>query len=263
MKRTDIPVYTFYLDEDMVMNYVATSENGLSLLEKVQYTLGGTKSTELIGGGEVGAGFGPFAKTSVDGSMTRLNAQVDSELREYQVQRTMVSLFDNLRKDLVAAGKVVDLDSHPDHPLKPGDIVEAEGVFQANPFYDFEGLFDMYRTLSPFFASDGPSPDNLASGTRKAKSRSSQVAQVPDSAEMKIVQKMIELVNEGFKRSGVTDTRFSASSETYPNLILTLKSSEDINKTVAMASGASCSVFGKVTGILREGDTTRLYRHTP
>lgn len=174
------------------------------------------------------------------------------------MQRTYLSVFNGLRRQLAEGGKIIDLDVSPSVEPRVGDLIEVEGTFVANPFYEYGGLFDMYIALKPFF-----DPESSVSLSQRKRAGNQNSKQTELSSEEKAVKRMIEMVSGGQEKAGVTDATFETASEQFPKLLLTLKSSTDIDRTVAMAAGAKCSVIGKVTGMFSEGETRILYRNTP
>lgn len=71
MKSLDVPVYAFYLDEEMVLNFVASTQDGAVMLEKVSRLSGDEVSKTEKGSGSGGVDLKVLAHVNASGELSK------------------------------------------------------------------------------------------------------------------------------------------------------------------------------------------------
>lgn len=147
-----IPVY---LDEQIVMDLIATIDDGFSEFYTIETTKNKGIGTEVNANGQ-GKVLKLF-KAKMDLSHSRENTN-GTKKQESKVQ-TVVSMFHNLKQYLNQNGFI----EKNNKEFKNGDFIELQGEFSINP------LIDLLNTFSNFFEMSGVI--NKAANTSKAKNK--------------------------------------------------------------------------------------------
>lgn len=136
MARADRPtlVHPVYLDTPMLMSFVATLEDGVSLGAAVTESSGKTKSTDLSGSGEGGtdsvlALLG--VKLTATGELSRSTETDKSVQQTFTRQHTLASLFSRLVQGLTVA-KAVKINPTVEK-VQTGDLVIFDARIEENP----------------------------------------------------------------------------------------------------------------------------------
>ena len=147
-----IPVY---LDEQIVMDLIATIDDGFSEFYTIETTKNKGIGTEVNANGQ-GKVLKLF-KAKMDLSHSRENTN-GTKKQESKVQ-TVVFMFHNLKQYLNQNGFI----EKNNKEFKNGDFIELQGEFSINP------LIDLLNTFSNFFEMSGVI--NKAANTSKAKNK--------------------------------------------------------------------------------------------
>ena len=149
LEPTDI-VVPVYLDAEIMLDILATLDNGLSLSEKIKITSGELSERE----GSVGISLSkvlPFVDISASGGLSKSKA-LSSESQSERVQ-TPGSLFNKVRTKLIESQILRRIETIKDwDALTEGSFVEIIGNFSPNPISSsIERLLEVLKIFEPVF----------------------------------------------------------------------------------------------------------------
>lgn len=264
------PVFPYYLDEEMVMSFLATIEGGLSIVQKVSQTVENTEHRDKAGEIEVGGGFLSTFKASAKGGIGRSSNEISSESWEYERQYPIISLFNLLREQLFTLGISKSIVNDPSIPLSVGDIVEFEGSVQKNPFVELADILDTYFRMRPIFEKIGaidriPNAQPFSSGRHRG-TQGKQTVQSGTAnggtVEEQAVKGIADEAAKGIAESGLLDVSIETGHDTFEKAVLTLRVERDPAQAIAFSRGSKCKVIGKITGLTEADEIIPLYRRS-
>jgi hypothetical protein len=149
LEPTDI-VVPVYLDAEIMLDILASLDNGLSLSEKIKITSGELSGKE----GKAGIslyGLLPFVDISASGGMSK-SKSLSSESQSERVQ-TIGSLFNKVRTNLIESQILRRIQTIEDwNALTEGSFVEIIGNFSPNPISSsIERLLEVLKIFEPVF----------------------------------------------------------------------------------------------------------------
>ncbi|MFF4100548.1 hypothetical protein [Streptomyces sp. NPDC001903] len=265
--------HPLYLDVQMMVSFLAYLEGGVyvSSEETVQ-------KEALRGGGLSGSKLPSLgALLSLEASLAGETTSHVGETAETKVARhhTAASLFNALYAFLNEDGAIVSLGNRESlSDLHPGDFVKVSGRYTGNP------LEEMLAMLSQIFAY----MEDVSQGVEGARSQNStnrksgnpqtrasaisgkeshpwtetvqQFQQIQKGVEMRMIMKMKEELESCPVHDVVLETPSGIKA------VLTVASEYYDNAVAEKLSAGDFSVLGKVTRILREGESINLARRT-
>ena len=229
-----IPVY---LDEQIVMDLIATIDDGFSEFYTIETTKNKGIGTEVNANGQ-GKVLKLF-KAKMDLSHSRENTN-GTKKQESKVQ-TVVSMFHNLKQYLNQNGFI----EKNNKEFKNGDFIELQGEFSINP------LIDLLNTFSNFFEMSGVI--NKAANTSKAKNKRKE-----DLKDMKI-DKQIKGLIKVFETAGKIDVICHSGDKTF--IIPSKKEFFTDGKGDVIRTG-NFRMLGKIVKICSEKENISLLRDT-
>lgn len=264
--KLEAPVFPYYLDEEMVMSFLATIEDGLSIVQKVSQTIEDVVSRELEG--EVGGrGIFPPFTASASGRAGRSRDSVSGEVLEYERHYPSIALFNLLREQLVKHNMVTSLTNNQNEALSVGDIVEFEGSIRKNPFVELNEIWNTYLEMRPYFedaSATTAQPNNQRGKSRSSSQQSTSRAALskPRDLDEERVGVILEIATRGIEESRLLDVSVQIEHKVYESAVLTLRTERNPAQAVAFSRGSKCKVIGKISGITEAGESIRLYRRS-
>lgn len=263
--RPGIPVFPYYIDEEMTTSFLATIEGGISTAERISQTIGTSKLGNLEGEAEASGSVPLFGKARARGSIGRSSGVTTGEQWEWERQHTLISSFNVLRDQLYERGFVKSILQDPSVGLKIGDIVEFEGSIRENPFLELKELFETYFKMKPFLENQGTNQRPATGGRHTQKSqqanRGSKAGQ-SITAEEAMGKAMVDLGATSFEETGLLDIHVATGHNTLSSAVVTLRADQRPSQSIAYSKGSRCTVIGKVTGHVEEGETIKMYRRS-
>lgn len=148
------PVHPVYLDVPMLLDFLATIEDGFASVEEVTERVGSTTEREREGKGGLSAPF-HFLKVEIGGRLRRSAKKEEETERKGVREHTEGSLFNVLREHLHQEELISRPKTRADvSSLECGDIVEVTGEIVGNPL---EQIVDLYARFGPYLGIDPPS----------------------------------------------------------------------------------------------------------
>lgn len=233
-KNLTIPVY---LDEQIVMDLIATIDDGFSEFYTIETTKNKGIGTEVNANGQ-GKVLKLF-KAKMDLSHSRENTN-GTKKQESKVQ-TVVSMFHNLKQYLNQNGFI----EKNNKEFKNGDFIELQGEFSINP------LIDLLNTFSNFFEMSGVI--NKAANTSKAKNKRTEALK-----DMQIESQIKGLIKV-FETDGKIDVICHSGDKTF--IIPSKKEFFTDGKGDVIRTG-NFRMLGKIVKICSEKENISLLRDT-
>lgn len=229
-----IPVY---LDEQIVMDLIATIDDGFSEFYTIETTKNKGIGTEVNANGQ-GKVLKLF-KAKMDLSHSRENTN-GTKKQESKVQ-TVVSMFHNLKQYLNQNGFI----EKNNKEFKNGDFIELQGEFSINP------LIDLLNTFSNFFEMS--EVINKAANTSKAKNKRTEALK-----DMQIESQIKGLIKV-FETDGKIDVICHSGDKTF--IIPSKKEFFTDGKGDVIRTG-NFRMLGKIVKICSEKENISLLRDT-
>lgn len=267
--------HPLYLDVQMMVSFLAYLEGGVYLSSEQTLQREKLRSGKIPGGSEVklpslGALLG------LEASLTQEGTHPIGETAETKVARhhTAASLFNGLYAFLHQDDAILSLENRDQlATVTPGTFVKLSGRYTGNPLEEVLALFtqamsymnDISQSVeearlqkSANRKSGNPQNRELASQkkTHPYAEMSEQFRQFEQSFEMRFIRKMKEELESSPIHDVVLETKSGVRA------VLTV-SSEYYDAAVAeKLSSGDFVVLGKVTRVVREGETINLSRRT-
>ena len=229
-----IPVY---LDEQIVMDLIATIDDGFSEFYTIETTKNKGIGTEVNANGQ-GKVLKLF-KAKMDLSHSRENTN-GTKKQESKVQ-TVVSMFHNLKQYLNQNGFI----EKNNKEFKNGDFIELQGEFSINP------LIDLLNTFSNFFEMSGVI--NKAANTSKAKNKRTEALKDVQ------IESQIKGLIKVFETDGKIDVICHSGDKTF--IIPSKKEFFTDGKGDVIRTG-NFRMLGKIVKICSEKENISLLRDT-
>ena len=229
-----IPVY---LDEQIVMDLIATIDDGFSEFYTIETTKNKGIGTEVNANGQ-GKVLKLF-KAKMDLSHSRENTN-GTKKQESKVQ-TVVSMFHNLKQYL----NQNDFIEKNNKEFKNGDFIELQGEFSINP------LIDLLNTFSNFFEMSGVI--NKAANTSKAKNKRTEALKDVQ------IESQIKGLIKVFETDGKIDVICHSGDKTF--IIPSKKEFFTDGKGDVIRTG-NFRMLGKIVKICSEKENISLLRDT-
>jgi hypothetical protein len=199
MSRLVIPVY---LDTSVVLDLLASLEDGFSMVEQVRSSQGHEVGANAATGARGGGGFQvaqilELLKVELEASGSASGQLQAASERSGTRTHTYGSLFMRLLRSLDAAGHVVRPTTSTDWgQVAPSDFVELSGVFRLNPLLDGLEKLERVVDLASAYVPSAEAPKS--SGSRRGKGVKSQQAEreTPATQLQKMTQPLVTALRE-------------------------------------------------------------------
>ncbi|OPY26019.1 MAG: hypothetical protein A4E28_02733 [Methanocella sp. PtaU1.Bin125] len=138
----DSLVIPIYLDTNILMDLLASIEDGFSMVETVKKQSANSSKTEFSGNGNIGTGLALFdlldiIKIDLKGTASKAAHQKTEEERQAERYHTAGSLLNKLRR-LISDEKIILQINNEEtwNAANVSDFIETSGRFVPNPLYD-------------------------------------------------------------------------------------------------------------------------------
>jgi hypothetical protein len=244
-------VIAVYLDTNVLLDLLATVEDGFSLVERV--TSGQTRAdaSERSGGAEFGApGVLNFFKLGFSGKLGKSSNTGTNDTTEADITHTYGSLLHRLRRYLLEE----DLVRTPASGVEAGTFVEFTGVVRPNPFTS--SFVQLQRMLS-FVRVAAEMAGKAASPQPSAKpGRGGQPPRQanPELAQAKAISDFIDQLTSDVEREG-TSTVLVESQSSDDRAVVTLYEDFLRDRSMAELLNREFRVLGKTARVLPAGSS--------
>ena len=256
MARAERPtlVHPVYLDTPMLLSFVATLDDGVSLSAAVTESSAKNKSTELSGSGEGGtenvlALLG--VKLSATGELSRSSETDKSIEQSFTRQHTLASLFSRLVQGLIAAGAVKN---NPEIVnVEAGDLVIFDARLEENPL---EVALTTTHGLLPLIEQfqEGQKPAKSAPNRKQRRhadhpNNNQSIAESDGEFDFDLIRSIVTVLKAEQEASSVLDligrsTEFSS--------IITADREYFSNSSRAAILDGQFKVLGKTTAVVSD-----------
>lgn len=244
-----IPIY---LDINALLDLLASSTGGFSLVEKITTRTGASSGTEITGGTEFGiANVLSILKINLRGSAKRQKTTDTGAAHETERYHTYGSLLHQLRGTLEDA-KVIRRPSSPEDwsTVRPSDFVEIRGRFIPNP------LVASLKMLSQVL-----SMVKLVGGLELTqKNHEQRKHDHGQSRQVDNMQKFFAGLMNDFESSTVQTFVIDATSPPDHRAVVSLFPEYLRDRSVTEIPDAEFAVLGKVVRNLKPGESINLLR---
>jgi len=243
LDRLLIPVY---INEKIVLDMLATIEDGFSKVSQINYTEHKESNSQQkiqAGISPTSALLGKLLKIDISGELNHDGNKGTNENIAKEKVHTNVSLFSKFRGFLIEKNMLkFDFDISQ---IKIGDFMEIEGELQKNPLINYLELFLDFFRLTEIF-SEKP---QLGGRTQEKNQR---------EQNNKLVEQIKSLYTE-LKHSGTVDFILSEANGT---VVLSVQEQYLANDNISEIIGGSFKVLGKVISICESQKEINLLRKT-
>jgi hypothetical protein len=203
-------VIAVYLDTNVLLDLLATVEDGFSLVERVTSGQTRTEASERSGSAEFGApGVLNFFKFGFSGKLGKSTNTGTSGTTEVDVTHTYGSLLHRLRRYLLEE----DLVRTPGSGVEAGTFIEFTGVVRPNPFTSsfrqLQRMLSFVSVAADMAAMTAPPPQ-----PNPKSSRGGQPARRanPQASQAKVISEFIEQLTKDVEREGTSTVLFESQS---------------------------------------------------
>lgn len=250
-----IPVY---LDTNVLLDLLATVEDGFSLVERVSSGQSSGRSSERSGEAEFGTpSLFHFFKLGLSGKLGRSTTEGSGETTEAEKTHTYGSLLHRLRRYLVQQGLVTNSFDGETHEV--GSFVEFSGIIRPNPFTDsflrlqrMLGFVDVVMGLED--RSTPAAAPTAGKGNRGQGQQQRRQPQNPQTAQLKAMGEFIHRLTEDVEREGTSTVLVEGQSSDY-RAVVTLFDDYLRDRSMAEILNREFRVLGKIARHLPPGSS--------
>lgn len=249
-------VIAVYLDVNVLLDLLATVEDGFTLVERVTSGETNNEASERSGSAEFGApSILNLFKLGFTGKLGKTRNRGSSESSEAERTHTYGSLLHRLRGYLVDEGLVETLDDDTDTTrLHVGSFIEFSGVARPNPFTaSFDRLLRMLSFVDVAMAMETPQqPAQPPKGGRSQNQpKRQQNAQV---TQLNAMREFFQKLTTDVEREGTSTIVFEGPSTGY-TAVATIFDDFLRDRSMAELLNREFRVLGKVARHLPAGST--------
>ena len=249
---TDELVIAVYLDTNVLLDLLATVEDGFRLVERVTTGQTSGKISERSGGAEFTApSFFSFFKVGFSGKLGRTTGEGLSETKEAELPHTYGSLLHRLRRYLLNEGLITSVIAEAGRDATVGSFVEFTGVVRPNPFTNsFQTLRRMLKFVDVVMATGDkplPTPNKGNRGGTQSRRTPNQQA-----SQLKVISAFLEQLTEDVEREGTSTVLFESQMQGY-KAVVTLFDDFLRDRSMAELLNREFRVLGKIARYLPVG----------
>lgn len=198
-----IPVY---LDTSVLLDLLATVEDGFSLVERVAAGLSTSRTSERNGEAEIGMpSLLHFFKLGLSGKLGRSRSDGATETTEAEKTHTYGSLLHRLRRYIFNEGLVTS--PFDDSVAEVGSFVEFYGVVRPNPFTDafsrLQRMLTFYDVSFTIGARSTPVAEPAGRNRGQAQDRRAQTHN-PQATQLRAIKEFINSLTQDVEREGTS-----------------------------------------------------------
>lgn len=248
-------VVAVYLDTNVLLDLLATVEDGFTLVERVTSGQTRDRASEQGGSAEVGIPF-HFFRLGLTGKLARSSKTGETATSESELTHTYGSLLHRLRRYLIEEHLVHTATSSV--TCSVGDFVEFTGLVRPNPFTDsFTRLESMLRYIDVAMAMESTAdPTSSPPATKGGRGQSQQRKKPanPETSQMKTMGTFIGHLTEDVEREGTSTVVVEAQSSGY-RAVVTLFDDYLRDRSMAELLNREFRVLGKMARHLPAGSS--------
>lgn len=250
-------VVLVYLDTNVLLDLLATAEDGFSLVERVTSEQTSGRSSERSGSAEFGTpSLLHFFKLGLTGKLGRTTTEGMNETTEADKTHTYGSLLHRLRKYLVAEGLIAEPFNATE--VRVGNFIEFPGVLRPNPFtasfqrlHRILGFADVVMRLGAGPAAPNPPPGRSRGGQRTPPHQRSTNSQ---ASQLKAFAEFLDRLTSDVEREGTSTVVIEHQGSAY-RAVVTLFDDYLRDRSMAEVLNREFRVLGKVARHLPAGTT--------
>lgn len=247
-----IPVY---LDTEVLIDLLATVEDGFSLVERVTSEQISRRSSEKSGGADFATtAMFQFFKLGLSGKLGRSTTEGASETTEANKTHTYGSLLHRFRRYLISEGLLMQ--SIIDDSPEVGSFIEFPGILRPNPFTDaFERLQRILRFADIAMGLEDRVTQTNSSDTNEH--RKGQPSRRPPSMsksqkQSKAIADFLKLVTTDVEREGTSTVVIEHQTSNY-RAVVTVFDDYLRDRSMTEVLNREFRIFGKVARHLPAG----------
>jgi hypothetical protein len=247
-------VVAVYLDTNVLLDLLATVEDGFALVERVTSGQTSASAAERSGGAEFGAP-GMFNFFKFSGKLGRSSNKGTSETTEVERTHTYGSMLHRLRRYLVEEGLVTTFPVTETADVDTGSFVEFTGVVRPNPFTaSFHRLRRMLSFVDVALAMDTTiQPAPAAGGKGRGQNQPARRAPAnPQLAQLQAMKDFLDQLTLDVEREGTSTVVFESQLSGY-NAVVTMFSEFLRDRSMAELLNREFRLLGKVARHLPAG----------
>lgn len=217
-EEADELVVAVYLDTNVLLDLLATVEDGFSLVERVTSGQTSGEASERSGSAEFGApSILNLFKLGFTGKLGKTRNRGNSESTEVERTHTYGSLLHRLRRYLVEEGLIATLDGGDASQLRVGGFIEFSGVVRPNPFTaSFDRMLRMLSFVDVAMAMESP-PQPAQQAGKGGRSQNQPKRPQPNSqtAQLNAIRDFFQQLTTDVEREGTSTIVFESPSTDY------------------------------------------------
>jgi len=253
---SDELVIAVYLDTNVLLDLLATVEDGFRLVERVTTGQTSGKSSERSGEAEFATpSLFNFFKVGFSGKLGRRSDEGASETTEAELTHTYGSLLHRLRRYLLDEHLVTTFAPDMKTSIVVGDFVEFTGVVRPNPFTDsFHRLQRMMSFAEVAMSmSQTTSPGTTGnSGNRGGQNQKGPAPAKRQGSQLKAMEAFFEKLTADVEREGTSTVLIDNEPPQY-RAVVTLFDSFLRDRSMAEILNREFRILGKVARHLPVG----------
>ncbi|MHB1521368.1 MAG: DUF6414 family protein [Ferrimicrobium sp.] len=248
-------VIAVYLDTNVLLDLLATVEDGFRLVERI--TTGQTrgKSSDQSAEAEFATpSLFNFFKVGFSGKLGRASVEGTSETKETELTHTYGSLLHRLRRYLLEENLLTALGSGTAHPTTVGSFIEFTGVARPNPFTD---SFHRLRRILSFAEiattiSSPPTPAHQGNKGNRGQNPGRATPARQQSSQLAAIGSFLEKLTGDVEREGTSTVLFENEPSKY-RAVVTLFDDFLRDRSMAELMNREFRILGKVARHLSAG----------
>ena len=249
-----IPVY---LDTNVLLDLLATVEDGFSLVERVSSGQSSGRTSERSGEAEFGTpSLFHFFKLGLSGKLGRSTAEGASETTDAEKTHTYGSLLHRLRRYLVEEGLVTSSFDGGSHEV--GSFVEFSGIIRPNPFTDsflrLQRMLGFVDVVMGFEDRSTPAAARTGGKGSRGQGQQRRQPQNPQAAQLKAIGEFIHRLTSDVEREGTSTVLVEGQTSDY-RAVVTLFDDYLRDRSMAEILNREFPVFGKAACHLPPGSS--------
>lgn len=248
-------VIAVYLDTNVLLDLLATVEDGFRLVERVTTGQTSGRSSERSGGAEFATpSLFNFFKVGFSGKLGKTSDEGASETKETELTHTYGSLLHRLRRYLFEENLVTSLSPEGTLPVAVGSFIEFTGVVRPNPFTDsFHRLQRMLRFAEVATSmSQTPSPDPIGNKGNRGQNQGRSVPANKQASQLKAMEAFFEQLTADVEREGTSTVLIDNNPSQY-RAVVTLFDDFLRDRSMAEILNREFRILGKVARHLPVG----------
>jgi hypothetical protein len=250
-------VIAVYLDTNVLLDLLATVEDGFRLVERVTTGQMSGNSTERSGeAGFAAPSFFNFFKVGFSGKLGKTSDEGTSKIKEAELTHTYGSLLHRLRRYLFEENLVTTVSADSTVPVTVGSFIEFTGVVRPNPFTDsFHRLQRMLRYVEiATTLSEMMSPSQPANTGNRGQGQKRVVPANKQGSQLKNMETFFAQLTADVEREGTSTVLIDGNPSGY-RAVVTLFDDFLRDRSMAEILNREFRILGKVARHLPAGSS--------